>query len=515
METRRARVYRNGVAIQVKGIRSDFSTPITIRQADDVSLELFEEIAWGGRRLTLHSQLLEHLGASHSAMEHLLENGDPVYGINTGMGYLSTVRLTDAEQALHQANLFVGRAVGGAPYLEWGEARAVLLARVLSFLSGHAAVSPALCTFIVDRLNDDFVPAIPRTGIGCAGEVIPLAHAFGTFLGLGEVLSVNESLTSAREALHTRNVMPYRPAAKEGIALLAGAPGTLALAIARHRSASLCLQQVTMCWACAIDAIDAPRSPYHPAIAEFSRDPILSRVLKNLTVFIGDTQHEQYVTQAPISFRVVPQVLTHVHRTLDRLKEDIDRALPATTDSPAVYKERFLSTGSFHAIGLAAQMDALCVALVHAGEIANAQIHRLLDHRFSGLPDQLSAHPGPHAGLVAVHKRAVAAVHEMRMMASPASLGLMDTSLGQEDALTFAFESAEKLRKVEYLLRDVIACELLVCRQAWALRSGLVSPGLREFAKELGAVIEPVPEDRRLGPEINTLQALLVSGQLC
>jgi histidine ammonia-lyase len=64
-------------------------------------------------------------------------------------------------------------------------------------------------------------------------------------------------------------------------------------------------------------------------------------------------------------------------------------------------------TGYLAAVDLAAGMDAVAVALVQAAELASQRLHRLLDGRFSGLPDQLTPLPGPRVGLVVVHKRAV------------------------------------------------------------------------------------------------------------
>src|SRR5713226_6652553 len=138
----------------------------------------------------------------------------------------------------------------------------------------------------------------------------------------------------------------------------------------------------------------------------------------------------------------------------------------------------FVTSGNFHAIRLAAGMDALAMALVQAAELAAQHIHRLLDHRFSGLPDQLAGRPGPHAGLIVVHKRAVGTLNEVRRLAMPASVGLMDTSLGQEDAMTFAYEAAEKLRRVETLVREVVACELFTAYQAFALGTSTAAAGL-------------------------------------
>jgi histidine ammonia-lyase len=180
-----------------------------------------------------------------------------------------------------------------------------------------------------------------------------------------------------------------------------------------------------------------------------------------------------------VSFRVTPQVHAQLARTLGRLDEDVRRALAAVTDSPAVVGGLVVAGGGFHDLGLAAGMDTLAVALVQAGELAGQRLHRLLDGRFSGLPDQLTPTPGPRAGLAVVHERAVGALNEARRLAAPASVGLADTSLGQEDATTFAPEAAEKLRQVEELARELAVCELLAARQTWWLRRAEPPRGAR------------------------------------
>ena len=205
----------------------------------------------------------------------------------------------------------------------------------------------------------------------------------------------------------------------------------------------------------------------------------------------------------------------------------------AVTDSPAVVGGRVVAGGGFHAVGLAAGMDAAAVALVQAAELAGQRLHRLLDGRFSGLPDQLSPDPGPVTGLVVVHKRAVGALHEARRLAGPASVGQTDTSLGQEDAASYAPEAAEQLRRVEDLTREVVACELLAARQALWLRgrgpdrgSGVgreagagprwagPAPGLRRLAACLEDLVAPVERDRPLGPDLARLVEALERDQL-
>jgi histidine ammonia-lyase len=494
---------------------------ITLHGHRDLTREAVEALAWGGERLALAPVALERVAAGRAELLALLAGGASVYGVNTGMGWLASVGLDEAAQAGHQRNLLLGRAVGGPPWLPAEEARALLAARLGNLLSGHAGVSPDLCRFLADRLNDGFTPAVPRRAVGCAGEVIPLAHAFQTLVGVGHVLGPDGRPRDAGAALAARGVAPYQLQAKEGIALLAGAPAAAALALARLRAGERLAGQLLAAAAAAIDALRAPLDPYDEAVGRLAGDPVLVGVLARLRRALAGRPaparlegNHGSVVQAPVSYRVTPQVHAQLERTLTRLDEDLRRSLAAVTDSPAVAGGRVVATGGFHDLALAAGMDALAVALVQAGELAGQRLHRLLDGRFSGLPDQLTPEPGPHAGLVVVHKRAVGALHEARRLAAPATLGLADTSLGQEDATTFAPEAAEKLRRVEELAREVAACELLAARQAWWLRRTAPAAGLRRVAARLAELAEPVDRDRPLGGDLAAIVEALERDEL-
>jgi histidine ammonia-lyase len=491
---------------------------ITLAGHRDLTRDAVEAVAWDGEPLALAPAALERVAHGQVELGGLLAGGARVYGVNTGMGWLASVDLDPAAQEDHQRNLLLGRAVGGPPWLEAAETRALLVARLGNLLSGHAGVGPELCRFLVDRVNDGFVPAVPRGGAGCAGEVIPLAHAFQTLTGAGLVLRPDGSAHEAAAALAERGALPHRLEAKEGIALLAGSPLATALALARLRSAERLAAQLLASAAAAVDALAAPLDPYDEAVGRLASDPLLEEVLAGLRRAAGGREGDGRLPQAPVSFRVVPQVLAHLRRTLGRLDEDVRRALVAVTDSPAVVGGRVVASGGFHAVGLASGMDAAAVALVQAAELAGQRLHRLLDSRFSGLPDQLSPDPGPVTGLVVVHKRAVGALHEARRLAAPASVGLADTSLGQEDAASYALEAAEQLRRVSQLTREVVACELLAVRQAWWLRraagGGPPAPGLAPLAAHLEELVAPVDRDRPLGPDLGRLVDILERDRL-
>jgi histidine ammonia-lyase len=209
--------------------------------------------------------------------------------------------------------------------------------------------------------------------------------------------------------------------------------------------------------------------------------------------------------QAPVSFRVTGPVLAQVARAARALSAAIDRALVGVTDSPAFLDGRFVSTAGFHGIDLAAQCDHLTVAITHAAEVGAARIHRLLDSRVTGLPAQLADQPGPQAGLVAVHKRAVGEVHAMRRLALPTAVGLIETSGGQEDVQSFAWDAALNLRAALSRARAVAAAEALTAFRAASLARRPLPPGSAAVLDRLSEIVRPIEGDRQFGADIELL----------
>jgi len=462
----------------------------------------------------------------------VLRGGEPVYGVTTGMGALAGVRLTGPQQLVHQRNLLLARASGGPPWLAAADVRALFAVRLRTFLSGDAGVSGALCQRLADFLNEGIVPAVPCTGAGSAGEIIPLAHAFGPLAGIGQVLGTGDEVRPAAGALAEHGLAEFALGPKEGIALLAGVPGATALAIRRAADARRATAMMEAAAGLSIAAAGAPRDPYVAVCAR--GDDILAGVLARLRAFIGDggpgegkpsgtkpsgtkpsgsgpsgsgpsAGRQAGGVQAPVSFRVAGPVLTQVLRAHGALTAATGRALAGVTDSPAFLDGRFTSTAGFHGIDLAAHCDQLTAALAHAAEVSAARLHRLLDPRVTGLPAQLARTPGPDAGLVTVHKRAAGEIHALRRLATATPVGMIETSGGQEDVQSFAWEAAEKLRGALHHAGVVTACELLAGYQAMALAGRPAPPGCRGVLGWLAGLVEPIVGDRPFGADIERI----------
>jgi histidine ammonia-lyase len=479
-------------------------TSLTLTSAAGLDPAAIRQVA-SGRAVRIAPDLLAEVQRQCDQARDVLRRGDPVYGVNTGMGALSGVRLTEAEQLSHQHNLMLARASGGPPWLDAADARAIMAVRLRTFLSGETGVSAGLCRRLADFLDAGIIPAVPRTGSGSAGEILVLAHAFGPLTGIGQVLARDGSTVPAPRALREHGLAEFSLGPKEGIALLAGLPGTTAMGVRRGGEACALAALMEAAAALSIVAAGVSRDPY---AAECGRaDDILAGVLGRLRRSAGGNPAPRSL-QAPASFRVAGPVLTQLLRAADDLAAATGRALAGVTDSPAFLGGRFIGTAGFHGIDLAAHLDQLTAALAHAAEVSAARIHRLLDPQVTGLPAQLAARPGPDTGMVTVHKRAAGEVHALRRLASSTPVGLIETSGGQEDVQSFAWEAAETLRGALRHAHVVTACELLTAYQAAALSGRTCPAGCRGLLDRLAEVIGPIGADRPFGEDIERILAM-------
>lgn len=489
-----------------------------LHRSDELDADLYERVVYGREAVEVAPELLAAVDASRDAMLAHLAAGAVAYGVNTGLGYLATRRIAPEDQAALQRSILLGRAVGvGEPHAE-EIVRGVMLLRLAGFLSGYAGVSSALCSFLAARLNDGWRPFVPLGPGGSSGEIIALSHLFQTFLGEGFVVEGAQRVP-ARDALARRGVEPYVPGAKEGAALVNGAPFAVALSLPLARRARDLLDNFTVAAAIAAALVGASRRPFSRRVGHLKGDPGQQRVHDRLIELLGAGAWEDKL-QAPVSFRVVPQVHGAALDVLSLLEAQLARELHAVTDGPLFLPaagdepEGFYPSGNFHSQALSFALDALAIALAQVGVLAEKRLHRLLDARFSGLPEQLAVDPGRHSGVVVVHKAVVGLCAENRRLAAPASLDSSDTSAGQEDVQAFTFGAAAKLGRLLDNLELALAYELVALRQARSLKREPLPAPLEAVADALSELVQPVVKDRPLGPDVERVLARVKRGTL-
>jgi histidine ammonia-lyase len=487
---------------------------IVLARPDQLDLAQYRRIVLEREPVALDPGALAAVRAARERLIAHLETGVEAYGVTTGVGYLARTRVDpEAQRAFQRALLVRGAGVG--PPLAPEVVRGAMLLRLTGFLGGAAGVSAELCELLAERLNDGWSPVVPARGISSAGEVIALSHLFQTLVGEGTVVEDGAPVPAAA-ALARRGATPYEPGVKEGIALVNGAPIAPALAAWLTARARALVDHATLAGALAAAVAGASLRPYSTRIGRLKGDPGQQRVHDALVALHAGAADWSDRPQSPVSFRVLPQVHGAALDLLDHVDAQVGRELRAVTDSPLLLDADgdepagLYPSGNFHAQALSLGLDALAIALAQVGNLGEKRLHRLMDSRFSGLPDQLAAEPGRQTGLVFVHKSAFGHAAENRLLAAPASVHPGEGSSGQEDFQALTFLAAEKLERILDNVEAIVAAELLAVRQARELRGAPLPPRLEAAVARLD--VPPVHEDRSFSGDLERLRALVRSG---
>ncbi|MBA4347246.1 MAG: histidine ammonia-lyase, partial [Clostridiales bacterium] len=159
---------------------------------------------------------------SRAHVEAMLKSGEAVYGLTTGFGKFSEVRIADEDAAELQRNLIISHACGTGEPLPTEAVRGVMLLRLNALASGFSGIRLSTMETLLLMLNRGVHPVIPEKGsLGASGDLVPLAHMVLPLIGLGLAEYRGELLTGA-EAMRRAGIEPVQLQAKEGLALING-----------------------------------------------------------------------------------------------------------------------------------------------------------------------------------------------------------------------------------------------------------------------------------------------------
>ena len=198
-------------------------------------------VALSGQAVEISTLARPRILASRKLVEEIIARDAAVYGVSTGFGKLSDVRIPRDALGELQLNLVRSHACGIGQPLSEPEVRAMMLLRANVLALGLSGIRPEVIQMLCEMLNRRVHPVVPEKGsVGASGDLAPLAHLALSLIGEGDAFFKAERMESG-EALSRAGLKPHRLEAKEGLALLNGtqamhAVGGLALLRAKRLS---------------------------------------------------------------------------------------------------------------------------------------------------------------------------------------------------------------------------------------------------------------------------------------
>ncbi len=470
----------------------------------------------------------QRMASARAHVEAALDSGKPVYGINTGFGSLSRVRIEPDQLCDLQRNLVRSHAAGITEPLPEEIVRAMMLTLAASLSRGRSGARACVVDAIIGMLNAEgggVTPVVPAVGsVGASGDLAPLAHVAHVLIGEGWADYKGQRMSGA-EALKLAEIKPITLEPKEGLALLNGThlmAGELALLVERCERL---FAAAVLATACSIEACRAAHSFLDPRLYEARAQhgsvrcaSALAKLLAGSEI-VASHQEDDPRVQDPYSFRCAAIVLGSVADLFAYVRTRADTELQAVTDNPLVFDDgSIVSGGNFHGMPVAIPLDTLAIGIAHLAGIAERRTY----HMVSGFDEQshltpfLSPQPGLHSGLMIAQYSSAAACNELAGLAAPASVYNVSTCAGMEDYNSFGPRSAAKARRAVDLAQRVVAIELVCAAQAMEshrpLRSG---EGVERAIAKIREVVPVLEADRSPTPDIEAVAGLIESGAFC
>jgi histidine ammonia-lyase len=495
---------------------------------NDLTFAQLYDVALRGERVELTAPAIERMNASRAVVERLVASGATAYGINTGFGKLASVRISTEQVRRLQVNLVRSHACGvGAPLSE-AETRAMILLRANALAKGLSGLRPLVVEILCKMLNGRVHPVIPSQGsVGASGDLAPLAHLAQVVIGEGYARFRGEVLPGG-EAMKRAGITPVTLEAKEGLSLLNGTQGMLALLSLALREADILVDTGDVAASLSLDALRGSPGAFDARIMQARAYAGAATTARNLARLNEGSQireshrsaEKDKRVQDAYSLRCTPQVHGAVRDSLAQAREMAAVELNSATDNPLVFVQDanhgdIISGGNFHGQPLAMAADQVAIAIATLGGIVERRIEQMTNPLTSMLPAFLTPEPGLNSGFMIAQVTAAALTSENKALATPHSIDSISTSGNQEDYVSMGMSGARRLGRMIVNLRHTIAIELLCACQGIDLLAPLQTGTLAKKAYDAVRLKSPkVTEDRSLAAEIEATCDLVAEGTI-
>lgn len=462
----------------------------------------------------LHEKARAQIKKSRDYIESRIQKGDVMYGVNTGFGAFSSVRISDKDIEQLQKNLIRSHSVGvGEPFTK-EQSKAMMILRANTLARGHSGVRVEVIEKILEFLNHDVIPVIPSQGsVGASGDLAPLSHLALALIGEGEVWGAS-----------LKNIKPLELKAKEGLSLINGCQVMTAVGLLALYDSYQLLKLADIAGAMSLEGLRGSRSPFDPLISATRPHAGESITAQNLMKIMGSKSEiseshavSDHRVQDAYSLRCMPAVHGAAKMGLAYVKNVLETEANSSTDNPLVFADegKILSCGNFHGMPVAHALDFAGILMSSLASISHERISKFISTQMSELPPFLAPQGGLNSGHMIVQVASASLVSENKVLAHPASVDSMPTSAEKEDHVSMGTIAARKFSLIVKNAYNVVAMEFLSNTQALDMLSPLKPTAGVEAA--FSCIRRQVPyakEDRVFSKDVQRIHQLMTDGSL-
>ena len=446
-----------------------------------------EKIVYGDKKIALSDLPMDKVAECYDFLKQFSAD-KIIYGINTGFGPMAQWRIDDADLTALQYNIIRSHSTGAGEPLPDECVKAAMVARLGTFLQARSGVHPDLVKLLVEMINRDILPMIPRHGsVGASGDLVQLAHLALTMIGEGSVHYHGEWRPAA-EVLKENGLEPFKIHIREGLSITNGTSVMTGISVVNQFHAETLLDWATLAavWMNEIAAsFDDYMSEGENSCRRHEGQQVMARRMRELSEgsqCLKKRAHELYdyghsdvkvfehKVQAYYSLRCTPQILGPIHDTLQYTRQILEDELNSACDNPIVDPETeyVYHGGNFHGDYISLEEDKVKIALVRLCMTAERQLNYLFHDRINGiLPPFLNLGTlGLNYGMQACQFTATSTTAECQTLAMPNYVHSIPNNNDNQDIVSMGTNSALLCKQVVENCFQVMAIQYIALAQA-------------------------------------------------
>lgn len=470
-------------------------------------------------QVAMTDEAVERVKQSRAVVERIIDNEEVIYGITTGFGLFSDVRINPDQYNELQVNLIRSHACGiGEPFSK-DVALVMMILRLNTLLKGHSGATMALVEQLQYFINERIIPVIPQQGsLGASGDLAPLSHLALALIGEGKVYYQDKEQESS-DVLSQLGRSPLKLEAKEGLALINGTQAMTAQGVISYIEAEDLAYQAEWISSLTHQALNGITDAYRPEVHQVRNIQEQVDVAARMTDWLADskltTSQGELRVQDAYTLRCIPQIHGASFQVFNYVKEKLEFELNAANDNPLIFdqedKTLVISGGNFHGQPVAFALDHLKLGISELANVAERRLERLVNPQLNGeLPAFLSPEPGLQSGVMIMQYAAASLVSENKTLAHPASVDSIPSSANQEDHVSMGTIASRHGYQIVENARRVLAIECIIALQAVELKGveGL-SPKTHEKYDEYREIVPSITQDRQFHKDIEAVAKYL------
>jgi histidine ammonia-lyase len=450
--------------------------------ADDFSKILFD-----GEEVGLDTSVVKNVEVNYQFLQGFSSN-KLIYGINTGFGPMAQYKVSEENLLQLQYNLIRSHASGGGNLMQPLLVKALMIARLNSFMQARSGVHTDLPELLTQLINKDVAPNVfEHGGVGASGDLVQLAHLALVLIGEGESSYKGEQHDTA-ELFKELGIEPLSIKIREGLAIINGTSAMTGIGMVNIIQAKKLLEWSIVLSSMINEVVQAFDDHYsyelnvvkhhrgQNEVAAIMRDVLTgSKMIRDRSehLYNPDNLNQEVFldkVQEYYSLRCVTQVLGPVYDTIFEVERVVTDELNSVNDNPVIDHEakNIFHGGNFHGDYVSLAMDKLKIAITKLCMLSERQLNYLLNeklnHKFP--PFVNLGVLGFNFGMQGMQFTATSTTAENQTLSYPMYLHSIPNNNDNQDIVSMGCNAALMTKRVIDNTFEVLAIQMMAILQA-------------------------------------------------